>query len=204
MNRLSVVTLQFGSREYFDASREALKRYAFFHGYAFVVSPGQAYADGRDLRWSKVDAVLTALVVSDLVLYLDADSLPVSPTRPVSVLESMMGRADMLLGEDSPGHANTGVMLFRRGAVDVLEHWRRVPDEHPETRQTWPVDELGFNKYTLPRFRARVALPRREPGLDTDFLRGSFVRHFCNGTASEKATRVSQLVDSWREPDGAR
>jgi hypothetical protein len=197
VNSIAVVTLQYGERAYFAVSREALSRYCFFHGYALIVDGGRSYPDGRDRRWSKVDAIIAALRSSELVLYLDADSLPVNPTRPVCELERLLGRADLLLGDDDgAGHANTGVMLVRRSALDVLEHWRSVADSHPETRNTWPVDELGFNDYTLPAFRSRIALCRGA-GTDADFLRGSFVHHFCNGSSARKAESLRQLVAKW-------
>jgi len=196
--KTTVVSLQFGSREYFDVSRAALERYCFFHGYRLAISGGESFADDRDLRWSKVGAMLQALGESDRVFYLDADSLPMNPTRPVSALEGLLGAACLLVGEDATGHANTGVMLARSDAVDVLEHWRSVPDVHPETRRTWPVDELGFNNYTLPLYRSRIALCRGSR-TDADFLRGSFVHHFCNGNSARKADLLRKLVATWPE-----
>jgi hypothetical protein len=194
--KTAVVSLQFGERDYFAVSRAALERFCFFHGYRLIIDPGATFADGRDRRWSKVGAMLEALATADRVLYLDADALPVSPTRPLSELDGLLGAADLLVGEDHPGHANTGVMLARRSAVDVLEHWCSVPEQHPETRSTWPVDELGFNSYTLPAFRSRVALCRGSRS-DSDFLRGSFFHHFCNGSAARKAESLRQLVATW-------
>jgi hypothetical protein len=194
--KTAVVSLQFGERDYFAVSRAALERFCFFHGYALTIDPGASFADGRDRRWSKVGAMLDALATADRVLYLDGDALPVNPTRSLSELDGLLGGASMLVGEDSPGHANTGVVLALRSAVDVLEHWCSVPDHHPETRRTWPVDELGFNSYTLPAFRSRIATCRGA-GSDADFLRGSFFHHFCNGTQSRKAESLQKLVATW-------
>lgn len=193
---LAVVTLQFGDRPYFGVSRRALERYTAAHGYGLLVSRGVVFSDGRDARWSKVDAMIEALATHDRVLYLDGDALPVDPRRPVSELDALLADRCMLVGLDSVTHANTGVMLACRSALDVLEHWRAVPGEHPETKQTWPVDELAFNRYTLPAFRERVALCRG-PRTDADFLNGSFVRHFCNGSGAQKAARLNSLVATW-------
>ncbi len=195
--KTTVVSLQFGERDYFAVSRAALERYCHFHGYRLAIDTGGAYADGRDQRWSKVGAMLDALRSSDRVFYLDADALPVNPTRPVSVLEGLLGSACLLVGTDLPGHANTGVMLARSDAVDVLEHWCEVPTLHPETRRTWPVDELGFNDYTLPLFRSRIALCGGPRSSDADFIRGAFVHHFCNGNSARKAALLQSLVATW-------
>jgi hypothetical protein len=194
----AVVTLQFGpEREYFAIGRAALRKFCALHGYELRVSPGINYPDGRDGRWAKVDALWSALRDHELALYLDADSLPVNPKRPVSDLEPYMMAADLLVGEDTRGHANTGVMLVRRAALDILEHWASVPNQHPETARTWPVDELGFNLYTLPAFRDRIAFPPRLARPETDFLRGSWVHHFCNGTSAGKAVALRRLVTDW-------
>lgn len=194
--KTAVVSLQFGEREYFAVSRTALERFCAYQGYALVIDSGATFADGRDQRWSKVGAMLDALATYERVLYLDADALPVNHRRSINELASLLGSACLLVGEDSPGHANTGVMVARRSAVDVLEHWASVPEQHPETRSTWPVDELGFNQYTLPAFRSRIATCRGA-GTDADFLRGSFFNHFCNGTAARKAESLQKLVATW-------
>ncbi len=199
--KTTVVTLQFGDRPYFEASRTGLARYCERHGYELVISPGEHWADQRDMRWSKVGAIIAQLETAERVLYLDADALPFDLDRPVSVLEPLLGDCDLLLGEDAAGHANTGVMLARPSALAILQHWEQVAERYPETATTWPVDELGFNAYTLPAYRSRIALPRRVAGLDSDFLGGSFVRHFCNGSPVQKAALLSKLVGSWLEPE---
>jgi hypothetical protein len=195
--KTAVVTLHFGEREYFATHRNALEAYCHFHGYKLRVDTGEVFRDGRDLRWSKVGAIISAFMTGvDRVLYLDGDALPVNPTRPVSVLEGLLGDADLLVGQDPHGKANTGALLARRSSADILAHWHAVPDHEPETRNTWPVDELGFNDHTLPAFRSRIALCRGQ-GTDADFLRGTFVHHFCNGTPSRKAELLRQLVAKW-------
>ncbi len=175
----AVVSLQFGERPYFAVSRRAL-----------------VTSSRRRARWAKVDAIMAALERHERVLYLDADALPVDPSRPVTELDGMLAGCDMLVGLDSLTHANTGVMLVERSALDVLEHWRRVPEQRPETKQTWPVDELAFNLYTLPAFRSRVALCRGA-GTDADLIRGSFAHHYCNGTPAQKTALLTALVATW-------
>ncbi|MEY2875337.1 MAG: galactosyl transferase family [Pseudomonadota bacterium] len=192
--KTAIVTLRFGERPYFDVSGPQLERYAKRHGYALHVADGSKLEDdGRDQRWAKVPAMLAALDAgADLVLYLDADCVLVDEAQPVTALLPELGDADLLVGRDSRHHANTGALLATPAARDILRAWNAVPDHHPETRTTWPVDELGFNAYVWPRpeFYFRIAAPPRVHGELADLVNGSFVRHCMNGTPEQKKTRM--------------
>lgn len=189
----AIVTLRFGSRPYFEVSGPQLQRYAARHGYALHVADGSGLPDDRDRRWAKVPAMLAALDAgAELVLYVDADCVLVDEAQPVAVLLGLLGDADLLVGRDHKHNANTGVMLATAAARDILEAWHAVPDQHPLSRNTWPVDELGFNAHVWPRpeFYTRISAPRREAGQLSDLVHGAFVRHCMNGTAEQKKTRM--------------
>lgn len=196
--KTSIVTLQYGKRAYFDVSTEALTRYSIFHGYELVIAGGEAFQDNRDLRWSKVPAIMRALESSDLVLYLDADAMLVDLQRPISDILPLLGEKTVLVGEDLPGHANTGVLLCRAEGLNVLDYWHNVPEQQPETANTWPVDELAFNQFVLPAFPDDVSMPSKRLTSDANFLHGTFVQHYPNGNETTKAARVAKLVSAWK------
>lgn len=190
----ALVTLRFGERPYFDVSRPQLERYAARHGYALHVADGSGLPDERDRRWAKVPALRRALESAELALYLDADCVLVDESQPVTELAGLLGGHDLLVGRDSYWNANTGVVLARSGARDILEAWDRVPVEDTATANKWPVDELGFNRYVLPRFLERIACPVRVPGAPTDLVTGPFVKHCANGTPEQKRARMAAIV----------
>jgi hypothetical protein len=192
---ITIVTLRFGSKPYFEISARQLERYAARHGYALSVVDGSEVSDDRDLRWAKVPAVVQALSSgADLALYLDADCLVADESRTIESLLPLLGTRDLLVGRDSYWNANTGVMLATSRAVDILSAWQNVPLSDPETAHTWPVDELGFNRHVWPRFGSRIACHVRRPGTETDLIDGPFVKHFANGSPEQKAQRMSQHV----------
>ncbi len=195
--RTTVVTLQFGSRAYFDVSLMALKRYTSTHDYGLKVAGDGTLLSGADRRWLKVTAILEETLRSNLVLYMDADSMIVDPSRPVRDLEPLLGDRDVLVGEDFPGYANTGVMLFRAEASDIVREWEAMPVSRPETANTWPLDEMAFNKYVRHAHGQRISIPKRVPGADSDFLYGSFVHHYPNGTEDRKKARLDDLYARW-------
>ena len=190
--RVALVTLRFGERPYFDVSGPQFERYAKRHGYALHVADGSGLPDDRDRRWAKVPALLHALETADLALYLDADCVLVDEAQPATHLLELLSDADLLVGRDSYWNANTGVMLATPGARDLLELWHAVPTLHPETANTWPVDELGFNRHVwpIPEHYFRIAAPLRVVGTPTDLVTGPFVRHCMNGTPEQKRTRM--------------
>jgi hypothetical protein len=194
---IALVTLRFGERPYFEISREQLERYAKRHGYVLHVADGSGLPDARDRRWAKVPALAAVLGAgAELALYLDADCVLVDEAAPVHALEFVLGSADLLVGRDASWNANTGVMLARPAAADILEAWHNVPDYDAETRHQWPVDELAFNRWILPRFGVRIASPRRVAGGPTDLVNGPFVRHCMNGTPEQKRARMLRELSS--------
>jgi hypothetical protein len=187
----AIVTLRFGERPYFAISAEQLERYARRHGYALHVADGSGLPDKRDRRWAKVPALAAVLGAgAELALYLDADCVLMNEATPLDALAFVLGGADLLVGRDASWNANTGVMLARPAAADILEAWHRVPEDDPETAHKWPVDELAFNRWILHRFGERIASPRRVHGQATDLVNGPFVRHCMNGTPEQKRTRM--------------
>ncbi len=187
----AVVTLRFGDRPYFAVSAEQLERYAKRHGYVLHVADGSGLPDDRDQRWAKVPALAAVLGAgAELALYVDADCVLVDEAAPLDSLAFVLGGADLLVGRDASWNANTGVMLARPAAADILEAWHNVPTFDAETAHKWPVDELGFNRWILPRFAERIASPRRVHGTATDLVNGPFVRHCMNGSPDEKRARM--------------
>lgn len=192
--KTALVTLQFGERTYFELSKQHLEEYTKVHGYDLIINKGETFPDNRDLRWSKVPALLNALADYEQVLYMDADSVVVDIRRPLSELQPLLGDKVLLLGEDSYGWANTGIILCTQQAIPILKVWNGVPMIWHETRQTWPVDELGFNSYVLPRYRENIALHKRAVRTDTDFIRGTFFHHFANGSQEKKAELIRKHI----------
>ena len=187
----AIVTLRFGERPYFAVSAEQLERYAKRHGYLLHVADGSGLPDSRDRRWAKVPALAAALGAgAELALYLDADCVLMNEATPLEALAFVLGDADLLVGRDAKWNANTGAMLARRAAADILETWAKVPQHDPETAHKWPVDELAFNRWILPSFHERIACPLRVAGGPSDLVNGPFVRHLMNGTPEQKKTRM--------------
>jgi hypothetical protein len=191
---ITILTLQFGARDYFEVSGNLLREYARRHDYGFTISKGQTFLDSRDLRWSKVPAIINALESSARVLYMDADAVITNPSRSLEAMEDLLGDSAMLLGEDFQRWANTGIMYFTQRALPILKEWNRIPVRHPETANEWPVDELGFNRYILPKYESIIALPKRVDRTDSDFIHGSFFHHFANGTHDEKDARIKKFI----------
>lgn len=201
----AIVTLRFGDRPYFAISAEQLERYAKRHGYVLHVADGSGLPDSRDRRWAKVPALAAVLGAgAELALYVDADCVLVDEAAPLDSLAFVLGGADLLVGRDASWNANTGVMLARPAAADILEEWHRVPELDAETKHKWPVDELAFNRWILPRFGARIASPRRLHGGPTDLVNGPFVRHCMNGSPEQKRARMLLELSAVRGTAAAR
>jgi hypothetical protein len=190
------VSLQFGAKVYFDLSRRLLTAYADRHGYELVIGSGGALPDARAQHWGKLPLILEALERADLVFYVDADVVVVDPSREVASLLPLLGDRDLLAAHDSAWNVNTGVMLVRSSARDLVQYWAELPGAFPELGRTWPLDELAFNRYVLaaPDLANRVAVPVLERGTVGDFIAGSFVQHFCNGDERSKLSRMARAV----------
>jgi len=188
---IRVCTLQFGERAYFAASKQFGESYCTRHGYSWHVLPGVVYTDNRDLRWSKVPGVRTVLSLpdTDFVLYLDADAIIVNPKNSIERLITALGDRDILIGEDSPRHINTGVWLAKPSSIDILSFWETTPVLDPSLCHRWPVDEAGFNEHVFPRYEDRIAFKTRN---ELNLVNG-FVHHQMTGNPESKLATIRHL-----------
>lgn len=188
---IRICTLQFGERDYFQASNEFGENYCARHGYSWHVMPGLFYPDNRDLRWSKVQGVRTLLALPDteFVLYLDADAVVMNRASSLERLVTAIGSKDILIGEDSPRHINTGVWLARPSSADILSFWEATPAIDPTLRNRWPVDEAGFNERVFPAYKARIAFKTRN---ELNLVNG-FIHHQMSGDPKTKQAILKQL-----------
>lgn len=186
---IRVCTLQFGERAYFAESSRFGESYCARHGYSWHVLPGVEYPDQRDLRWSKVPGVASVLMMpdTDFVLYLDADAVVGNPANSLDRLVTAIGGKDILIGEDSPHHINTGVWLARPSAIDILRFWSRTPLVDKTLTRRWPVDEAGFNEQVLPKYSDRIVVKTR---FELNLVDG-FVHHQMAGSQLTKKNIMS-------------
>lgn len=193
---IGVVSLQFGSKVYFDLSQHLLSAYADNHKYELLIGSGGMLSDGRARHWGKLPLILQALRTCELVLYLDADAVIVDPSRKVESLLPYLESGDMLAARDSAWNVNTGAMLIRSSARSLLDSWAALPTEFPELGHTWPLDELAFNRHILPSpdLRRRIVVPKLERGTVCDFIGGTFIQHFCNGNERQKLARMTRAT----------
>jgi len=189
---IRICTLQFGERDYFQASNKFGENYCARHGYSWHVMPGLFYPDNRDLRWSKVQGVRTLLTLpnTEFVLYLDADAIVMNPASSLERLVTAIGSKDILIGEDSPRHINTGVWLARPSSADILSFWEATPALDPTLRNRWPVDEAGFNERVFPAYKSRIAFKTRN---ELNLVNG-FIHHQMSGDSKEKQAILNQLL----------
>jgi hypothetical protein len=188
---IRVCTLQFGEREYFAESKRFGEDYCARHGYSWHVLPGVSYTDGRDLRWSKVPGVSQVLQMPDteFVFYIDADAVVVNPNSSLDTLIRAIGDKDILIGEDMPGHINTGVWLAKPSSVDILRFWEFTPYLDETLRNRWPVDEAGFIERVMPVYGHRIIVKTR---LELNLVNG-FVHHQMVGSPSDKRRILANL-----------
>jgi hypothetical protein len=141
--------------------------------------------------------MLEALETCEVVLYLDADAVIVDPSRKVEKLLPLLGSCDLLAARDSSWNVNTGVMLARQAARELLRSWDALPLAYPELGHTWPLDELAFNRHIVntPGLGDRVAVTPLVRGSVGDFMGGSYIQHFCNGDEQQKLSRMLNAVN---------
>jgi hypothetical protein len=94
---------------------------------------------------------------------------------------------DILIGEDSPRHINTGVWLARPSALDILDYWNTTPMIDGSLKHRWPVDEAGFNEYVIGRYCDRIAVKTRG---ELDLVNG-FVYHQMAGNQAHKQQQLT-------------
>jgi len=186
---IRVCTLHFGKRDYFSESSRFGEAYCALHGYSWHVIPGLHYPDGRDLRWSKVRGVATYLAwaETDYVFYLDADAIVANPNNSLKQLVDAIGDKDLLIGEDFPGHINTGVWLVKPSGLDILRFWETTPELDESLRHRWPVDEAGFIEQVVPRYHERIAVKKRR---ELNLVNG-FVHHQMAGSQELKKAHLA-------------
>lgn len=181
---IRICTLHFGERNYFAESIRFGESYCARHGYSWHVLPGVQYTDNRDLRWSKVPGVIKTLLLpdTDFVFYLDADAMVANQANSLNLLTSAIGEKDILIGEDTPTHINTGVWLARPSSVDILQYWETTPSFDASLCHRWPVDEAGFNEHVITNYGERIVVKTRD---ELNLVNG-FVYHQMTGTHQVK------------------
>ena len=186
---IRICSLHFGERAYFAESKRFGESYCARHGYTWHILDGVEYPDKRDLRWSKVPGVslILGLPNTDYVFYLDADAIVTNPLNSLQLLIDSLGDKELLIGEDSPKHINTGVWLVKPSAIDILQFWETTPLIDPSLCHRWPVDEAGFNEQVQPRYRERIIVKKRS---DLDLVDG-FVYHQMTGAPQVKSSKLS-------------
>lgn len=185
---IRVCTLHFGERVYFAESKRFGEDYCARHGYTWHILPAAHYTDDRDLRWSKVPGVIDILELPDTshVFYIDADAIVTNRGMSLEPLVTMLGEQDILIGEDWPGHINTGVWLVKPSGLDILKFWEDAPAIDPTLCHRWPLDEAGFSEHVYPRYKERIAFKRRS---ELNLVNG-FVHHQMIGTQEVKSQRL--------------
>lgn len=181
---IRICSLHFGQRDYFVESKRFGESYCTLHGYSWHILPGVPYPDGRDLRWSKVPGVASILSMPDTeyVFYVDADAVVANHGNSVGRLIACLEDKDILIGEDSPNHINTGVWFARPSCLDILKFWESTPEIDPTLCHRWPVDEAGFNEHVFPKYRKRISFKSRDK---LDLVNG-FVHHQMTGNPAFK------------------
>jgi hypothetical protein len=124
------------------------------------------------------------------VLYIDADAVVANPDKSLSLLVNMLGTQDLLIGEDKPGHINTGVWLATPSSLDILKFWETAPAIDPSLGHRWPVDEAGFIEHVFPRYKDRIAFKTRN---ELNLVNG-FVYHQMTGAPESKQLILRQLA----------
>lgn len=97
------------------------QQYASSHGYEFKTE--MLVPRDRAAAWYKLKAIEAALIAHPVVLYIDSDAYVHTPTKR---LELISPNSALTVWEDERrGNANSGVMVWRRGAdaTQLLSAW---------------------------------------------------------------------------------
>ncbi len=198
---ITVITLLFGNLPYADLTIVNNRKYCKKWGYKFIlVKPDSPPLEDRNPIWYKVKRAQHQLLMSDYLLYLDADAYFYNHDKSLEYLIDMLGDSDMLLSTDPPWsniNVNTGAWLVRSclNSHFILQDWWDVPLTHPNLGHTWPIEQAAFNRVVRPAhtgIKVVEAAVLNGKGSPEDFI-----RHPCGlpKDMSEKVKTIEKDLD---------
>jgi len=195
----------------------AWRAYAEHHGYKFYLGPlrgeNRTRCFGqlrrlRDITWVKVCAALEMIRSHEYFMMVDADSFV---TKPLLRLEPLFAKAGLLeassgkvvaLAEEwgscrngfhsrKSGERNTGIMLLKNTAEELLHTWFFNPgckgrgcELHDKSLKAWSFDQLGFEAVIAGQYRDSITT--WPSGCPVNGPWGDFISHLVGGSFDSK------------------
>ena len=200
---IKIIQFMYGEFEYFALNEKINRVYCERHDYEYVIDREMPRTD-RHIHWHKVEICSKYLCDCDYLFFLDADAFFYAQELSVEKhCFPLLGDKKVLLANDT-AHAtlqwnahlpNMGTILIRNEPVtrQMMDEWNRSTDNDAEIRSVWPLEQLGFWKYILPKYFDDIQI------LQDYYLFGGvyglYIRHLMLMNSDERAKQMKDYIN---------